>query len=195
MSDLPEMDAHFWIKFGFNEIRDHRTTKVLNQFYFIVAWICSCNMSVSDLPEMDAQSQRAQLEDCGHMFHECPCYSHYVTLPRLIALVPIQIRPLGSLYMHAWKVQLWWAASNIVATIAIINGPVIQISQNIQLTNSANFAENISFSIVWRLITVSTKGLTCVACNVGVSAFKNMLQCLWMSCKTSSHLSVTFSNF
>ena len=104
-------------------------------------------MSVSDLPEMDAQSQRAQLEDCGHMFHECPCYSHYVTLPRLIALVPMQIRPLGSLYMLK-RTNYGYAASNVVATIAIINGPVIQISQNIQLTNSANFAENISFSIV-----------------------------------------------
>ena len=64
---------------------------------------------MSDLPEMYAQSLRAQPEDCGHTFqanHECPCHGYYVTHLWLIALIPIRVCPLGSLYMHALKVRL-----------------------------------------------------------------------------------------
>ena len=75
--------------------------------YLYTARVCmifySCNMGTSDLPEMYAQSPKAQPEDCGHNTfqanHKCPFYSYYVTLPlRLIALMPIRVRPLGSLY-------------------------------------------------------------------------------------------------
>jgi len=85
-------------------------------------------MGMSDLPEMYDQNLRVQPEDCGHTFqanHKCPYYSFYVTLPlRLIALMPIRVHPLGSLYRHAERSDYGYAASNIVATIVTINGPI-----------------------------------------------------------------------
>jgi len=32
--------------------------------------------------------------------HSCPCYNYYVTILRLIALMPIRVHPLGSLYAY-----------------------------------------------------------------------------------------------
>ena len=72
---------------------------------------------MSDLPEMYAQSLRAQPKDCGHTFqanHKCPCYSYYVTIPRLIALMPIRVCPLECIPERS---DYGYAASNIVATI------------------------------------------------------------------------------
>ena len=51
---------------------------------------------------------------------------------RLIAFMPIWVRPLDSLYMHAWKDWLWLCSSKVVVTIVIVNGLVLRISQKIQ---------------------------------------------------------------
>ena len=54
-------------------------------------------MGTSDLPEI-MYAQNLTLFQANHLY---PCYSYYVTLPiRLIALMPIRVRPLGTLYMH-----------------------------------------------------------------------------------------------
>ena len=51
-------------------------------------------MDMSGLPDMYTR--------CPYQTdHKCPCYNYYVTLPKLIALMPIREQPLGSLYMHA----------------------------------------------------------------------------------------------
>jgi len=49
---------------------------------------------VRSLLEMYVQNLRVQSEDCRYAFqanYKCPCYSYFVTLLRLIALMPIQV--------------------------------------------------------------------------------------------------------
>ena len=87
-------------------------------------------MGMSDLPELYAQSQRAQqayiLGKSQVPMLQLLCN----TSVWLIALMPIR-------YVH-WFLYIYmpersdygYATSNVVATIVIINGPVLRISQS-----------------------------------------------------------------
>ena len=116
-----------WVKFTYDHLSysqfysnsDGDMCKILVKWFGITkSTFCSCNMVTS---EMYALSPRAaplhpwtlgihfrQItcvpSDFGQANHSCPCYNHFL---RLIALIPIWVRPLGSLYMHAWKDRLW----------------------------------------------------------------------------------------
>jgi len=79
-------------------------TALMRYLHWYQCVFYSCNMGTHDLPDMYAQSPRAhewfawyvcpKPEGAGHTYqanHECPCYKYYVTLPRLIALLPIRV--------------------------------------------------------------------------------------------------------
>ena len=114
----------------------------------------------------------------------------YCTLASVIALLSIWVYPLGSLYMHAWKVQLWlcnrWHCSydcKGMSPMDIAESLVAQISGKFKCscvvcTLYTKYPKEVSFIMQW---------LARVVCNVGISAFKNVLEHFWMSCKTSSH--------